>query len=447
MSFSAVSLRAVLEANMPIAATGLVVAISGGADSACLLTALVQPGGARFRNLPVRAVHVDHGLQPAGADFRRGCEALCRRLKVPLTIVAVTVASTRGVSIEAAARDARYAGLARQLAAGECLLTAHHAEDQAETVLLQLLRGAGLKGMSAMPICRAWHGGWHLRPLLCVAQRDLREFGAAAGVTAVSDPMNLDLRFDRTYLRRRLWPLIEERWPGAAIALSRTARHFANAQDLLDQSAAAALLQLRDGTTLSVPGLRALSPPERVNVLRYWISANDLQPPPSARLAEALRQFMAAGADHLPVVMWDGHALRRYRDRLFLTPAHPPRVGEPHEWSRAAGARLYLGRDLGTLQWSPRIGGLDPDRLPDKLVVRRRQGGETLRPRRRARTQSLQHLCQSSGVLPWMRDALPLMFAGDDLIAVGDLWQDARWCVAEEALGLGCDWEDAPVLL
>jgi tRNA(Ile)-lysidine synthase len=327
------------------------------------------------------------------------------------------------------------------------LLTAHHAQDQAETVLLQLLRGAGLKGLSAMPICRAWHGGWHLRPLLSVAQRDLRTFGAAAGVTAVSDPMNLDLRFDRTYLRRQLWPLIDERWPGAAIALSRAARHFADAQELLDQSAAAAALKLRDGTTLSVTGLRALSSPERVNVLRYWIAANDVQPPPSARLAEALRQFMGAGADHLPVVTWGGHALRRYRDRLFLTTANPPRVGEPHVWFRAAGVKLHLGRELGTLQWSPRLGGLDPDRLPDKVVVRRRRGGETLKPRPRARTTSLQHLCQASGVLPWMRDALPLVFAGDDLIAVGGLWQDARWCVAEAALGLGCDWQDAPNLV
>jgi tRNA(Ile)-lysidine synthase len=446
MIFSAVSLRAVLEAHTPIAATGLVVAVSGGADSACLLAALVQPGVPPFRNLPVRAVHVDHGLQPATADFRRACEQLCRRLRIPLTIVRVIVDSTRGASIEAAARDARYAGLARQLAPGECLLTAHHAEDQAETVLLQLLRGAGLKGMSAMPICRAWYDGWHLRPLLHVAQRDLRDFGAAAGVTAVSDPMNLDMRFDRAYLRRQLWPLIEERWPGAAISLSRTARHFADAQELLDRSAALAVQTLRDGTTLSVTGLRALSATEQLNVLRYWITANEVQSPSTARLREALRQIMAADADHLPVIVWGEHALRRYRDRLFLTMAHPPRVGEPREWFLAVGVKLTLGRELGTLLWSPQIGGLDADRLPDRVVVRQRRGGETLKPQRRARTQTVQHLCQSSGVLPWMRDALPLVYAGNDLVAVGDLWQDARWCVAAGAPGVGCDWRDAPIL-
>lgn len=446
MSFSAASLRAVLEVHVPPAATGLVVAISGGADSACLLTALMQPG-TRFRNLPVRALHVDHGLQSAAAEFRAACERLCRRLSVPLDIVAVAVAAERGLSIEAAARDARYRGIARQLAAGECLLTAHHAQDQAETVLLQLLRGAGIKGLSAMPVCRAWSVGWHLRPLLDVARRELREFAAEAGVIAVPDPMNLDMRFDRVYLREQLWPLMEARWPGAAIALSRTARHVADAQELLDRSAALAVQKLRDGTTLSVTGLRGLTASDQRNALRYWIAGNAVAPPPTARLNEALRQIIAADADHLPAVIWGEHALRRYRDRLFLTMATPPRLGGIHQWAVGSGAVLELGRELGTLQWVPQVGGLDAERLPPSLCVRPRRGGETLKAQRRASTHSVQNLCQSWGVLPWMRDALQLLYAGNDLIAVGDLWQDVRWCVAEGAPGFGCVWKDAPALV
>jgi tRNA(Ile)-lysidine synthase len=444
MNFSAVSLRAVLEAHVPVAASGLVVALSGGADSACLLAALAQPDLPPFRGLPVRAVHIDHAMQPAAAGFQHACEELCRRLGVPLAVLRVSVAT--GGSIEAAARDARYAGLARQLTLGECLLTAHHAEDQAETVLLQLLRGAGLKGLSAMPVCRRWHRGWHLRPLLGVGQRDLRRYGAAAGVAAVSDPMNLDLRFDRVFVRRQLWPLVEQRWPGAAAALSRTARHAADAQALLDESADLAMRPLRDGTTLSVSGLRPLSAPAQLNVLRHWMSAGGVQPPSAARLREALRQVIAAADDQLPVIAWGEHALRRYQNRLFLTTARPPRLGEPRNWGIAAGATLDLGPGLGTLRWSPQTGGLDHCRLPETLVVRRRCGGETLKPQRRGRTVSLQHLCQSEGVVPWMRDALPLVYAGNDLVAVGDLWQDTRWCVAAGAPGFGCDWHDAPTL-
>jgi tRNA(Ile)-lysidine synthase len=446
MSFSAAQLRAVLEAHTPPGASGFVVAVSGGADSACLLTALTQLSPLARGNLPLRALHVDHGLQPAAADLRTASQELCRRLGVPLTVVPVVVEDDGGVSLEAAARTARYAGLARQLAPGECLLTAHHALDQAETVLLQLLRGAGLKGLAAMPLCRPWHGGWHLRPLLDVSRAELLRFAAEAGVTAVEDPMNLDLRFDRAYLRERLWPLIAARWPGAALTVSRAARHVAEAQTLLDRSAAEALGPLRYGGALSVSGLRALGAEQQRNAVRYWITEQAVAPPSTARLAEALRQILDADADHLPVIPWGEHALRRYRGRMFLTAAHPPCIHEPREWAVGIEA-LELGGKLGRLQWSPQQGGLDAARLPHTLVICRRRGGERLRPRRRARTMSLQHLCQSLGVLPWMRDALPLLYAGDDLIAVGDLWQDARWCVAAGAPGVGCVWHDAPPLL
>ena len=447
MRFSPVSLHAVIQAHLPSAASGLVVAVSGGADSASLLAALAQPGLPRFRDLPLRAVHVDHALQPAAVGLREACETLCRRLGVPLTVISVAVVAAHGASIEEAARDARYLGLGRELRVGECLLTAHHAEDQAETVLLQLLRGAGLKGLCAMPVCRPWSRGWHLRPLLDVAQRDLRAFGAAAGVAALADPMNFDTRFDRAHLRLKIWPLIEERWPGAAVALSRTSRHLAEAQGLLDRTASLAVGRLRDGTALSVTGLRALSRPERMNVVRHWLRASGATPPPSARLAEALRQIIAADPDHLPSIRWEQHALRRYRDRLYLTAAQPPVIGKPGEWHIAAGAALNLGSGLGTLHWVPQTGGLDRARLPDSLMVRRRLGGERLKPAPRARTQPVQHLCQTAGVVPWMRDALPMLCAGDDLVAVGDLWQDARWCVAPKAPGFGCKWLDAPVLV
>jgi tRNA(Ile)-lysidine synthase len=446
MSFSPASLRAVLEAHTPPAATGLVVALSGGMDSACLATALALLPKSAVRQWPVRAVHVDHGLQAAAAAFRRACAALCERLDLPLTVIEVSVDSSAGVSLEAAARDARYLGLSRELEVGECLLTAHHAQDQAETLLLQLLRGAGLKGMSGMPMCRALGAGWHLRPLLDVAKRDLLRFGEAAGVSATTDPMNQDQRFDRVYLRSQIWPLLEQRWPGAPAALSRAARHMADAQALLDQAAAAAVQRLRDGNALSMTGLRVLTAAQQLNALRFWIGCQGVPVPPTARLVEALRQFSDARDDHLPAIAWGAHALRRYRQRLFLTEAQPPRMGEPVPWLPSPESRLPLGDALGRLSWCSQRGGLDPSRLPGTLTVRRRVGGETLRPHPHAKTHSVQHLCQALGVLPWMRDALPLVYAGESLVAVADLWQDARWCVGAEVPGLGVVWQDAPIV-
>jgi tRNA(Ile)-lysidine synthase len=180
--------------------------------------------------------------------------------------------------------------------------------------------------------------------------------------------------------------------------------------------------------------------------VRHWLSLAAVEPPSTARLDEALRQILTAKADHEPAVQWGEHVLRRYRDRLFLTAAALPAMGEPLEWHMSAGSRLPLGAGLGALRWAERAAGLDPKRLPAKLCVRRRSGGEMLKTGPRARTQSLQHLCQALGVLPWLRDALPMVYAGETLIAVGDLWQDARSSVAADSVGLGCLWEDAPPL-
>ncbi|MGO9328192.1 MAG: tRNA lysidine(34) synthetase TilS [Steroidobacteraceae bacterium] len=476
MSFSAAQLLAVLQAHVPTGANGFVVALSGGADSSALLAALAQlrappvHGGSlagvplagvplagvplagaslagASQGLPIRAVHVDHGLQAASVSFREACASLCRDLGVPLTIVAVPIEARAGVSVEAAARDARYAALAAQLRAGECLLTAHHLEDQAETLLLQALRGAGLKGLASMPLCRPFASGWHLRPLLSARRTDLRQFAAALGIAGMLDPMNADPRYDRVYLRRELWPLIENRWPGAGLALSRTASHVAEAQHLLDAIADADLALLRDGDALSVPRLRSLATARQVNALRRWIFEARALPPPAARLLEALRQILDADADHLPAIAWDAQALRRYRDRIFLTAATPPRLALRHPWEILTQPRLDLDAGLGQLHCVERIGGLDRRRLPAALLVCGREGGEALKLGLSASTRSVQHLCQALGVLPWMRDSLPFVYAGDELIGIGDLWLDARWCVAGGERGLAFEWAGAPNLV
>jgi tRNA(Ile)-lysidine synthase len=216
---------------------------------------------------------------------------------------------------------------------------------------------------------------------------------------------------------------------------------------LLDRAAAVDVGRLRDGDALSVPGLRALSSPQRINALRFWLRDAEVEPPSTARLNEALRQIFEADADHLPAIVWDGRALRRYRQRLFLTDAHPPRLEGTRHWRVAPDSHVDLGPGSGTLRWTVQLGGLDAQRLPETLTVRRRDGGETLKPGVKARTQSVQHLCQSQGVLPWLRDALPLVFADDALIAVADLWLDARWCVGPPEAGLAVVWEGGPIIV
>jgi tRNA(Ile)-lysidine synthase len=445
MAPSAATLHAVLSAHMPLECRGLMVGLSGGADSAALLTAL---HAAPFRQLPVRAIHIDHGLQAQAEAFRDVCTSLCKRLNVPLKIIRVHVDVNAGASIEAGARRARYAALALEVGDRESLVTAHHREDQAETLLLQALRGAGIKGMAAMPFIKPFGRGWHVRPLLDLSQRELLKLGEQGAAVAVADPMNADLRFDRSYLRTHLWPRVLARWPGAAASLSRGARHMAQAQALLDHSAQTEVAKLRDGEALSITGLRSLSAARRISAVRFWISAAGAELPPTARLEEALRQVLSADQDQVPAIIWGGFALRRYRQRLFLTAAHPPRIQDAGmAWSTHAAEALVLGEALGCLQWIPQTGALDPTRLPAVLQVRRRSGGESLKLAPRANTHSVQHLCQRLGVLPWLRDALPFVFAGDELIAVGDLWLQTQYCVPAPEAGLGIAWRQAPIIV
>ncbi len=441
MTFNAASLHEFLGAHIS-GVSGWVVAVSGGADSSALLAALCQGRGVCA--LPLRAVHVNHGLQSAAALFHECCVKLAQHFKIPLTELSVIVAAGPGVSLEAAAREARYAALAADLRPGECLLTAHHQQDQAESLLLQALRGAGPKGLSGMPAIRPLGQGWHLRPLLEVAQCDLRDFYAALNLTSAHDPMNDDLRFDRVYLRK-LWPMIESRWPGASSALARAAQHAAQAQVFLEDAARRDLACVRDGDRIMVSGLRGLPDAARLNVLRYWISSTGALLPSTSRLKEALRQILNAQSDHLPVVFWGEHALRRYRDRVFLTPKKLPVFDQILRWSTRSDAELDLGNGLGKLCWIPQQGGLDLDRLPKNCLVHGRMGGERIKLGLHSSTQTLQHLYQRHGILPWMRSALPLIYIEESLVAVGDLWVDARWCVSKDALGVGVLWLQAPV--
>ena len=442
------SLRATLERLLPPNATGIVIGLSGGLDSSCLATALAELAAqaALPGDLPLRAVHVDHGLQRASGAFLKQSASLCRRLAMALAIEVVEIEVPPGASIEAVAREVRYKALAAQLATGECLVTAHHGDDQAETFLLQALRGAGPKGLASMPERRPLGAGWHLRPLLWVAHREVLQYAAKHRVPSIKDPMNRDRRFDRSFLRHEIWPQLERRWPAAGAALARAAQHSADSQHLLDALADEDLAGAADGVALSVIGLRRLAPSRRLNALRRWLALEGAALPSTARLTEALRQMLDAREDHLPTVAWGAHALRRYRERIFLTAAEMPHLGSALDWNWREDPVLELGEGLGCLRAVEHPGGISLDKLGSSLQVRPRAGGEKMRIAATGRVQSVQHLCQAMGVLPWARDALPFVFAGDELVAIGDLWSSAGWRAAPGVPGLSFAWERAPLV-
>ena len=298
--------------------TPLCVALSGGVDSTALLAALasIHP---RPSNL--RALHVNHGLRPAARAWAQHCRALARRLRVPLQVLTTQVARPPGASLEAAARDARYASLAAALKPGEALLLAHHADDQLETVLLQLLRGSGLPGLSAMPAAAPFAPGVAVRPLLSRTRAELEAWVQGQGLTWIEDDSNADETLNRNYLRRQILPLIQARWPSAAAAVARSARHVAEAQSLLERLARTDIERAGYGESLSVKTLRALPPDRLNNALRFWIARAGLRVPDTRRLAEICGPLLKAREDANPFVEWgeEGARVQRQGDLLTLT--------------------------------------------------------------------------------------------------------------------------------
>jgi tRNA(Ile)-lysidine synthase len=294
----------------PLRGQQLCVAFSGGADSTALLAALAALR-ARHR-LDLRAVHVNHHLQPAAGAMARAARASARRLGVRCQVVDAPVRIARGESPEAAARAVRYQALRAQLKPAEWLLLAQHQDDQVESLLLQLLRGAGIAGLAAMPE----KAGAILRPCLPIARSQLQAWLKRRALRWLDDPSNLDERHARNYLRLKIVPLLRERWPGLGITLSRSAALAAEAQQLLAARADAALADAVDGAALRASVLRRLKPAERRNAVRRWLHLQGLPMPDQRRLHELTGPLLRARHDAHPFIRWAGARVSRQGDRL-----------------------------------------------------------------------------------------------------------------------------------
>jgi len=423
-------------------AQGVAVALSGGGDSTALLHALAllrEPLGLRLR-----AVHVHHGLLPEADGWAERCADLCRGLAVPLTVLRVRVPEGDREGPEAAARSARYEALGGALEADELCLTAHHREDQAETFLIQALRGAGPAGLAAMPALRRLGRGWLARPLLALPRAVLRTHLAAHGLEWVEDPMNRDPRLLRARVRLDILPVLEATRPGAAAALARAAAHCAEVTSLLEGLAELDLAGARGSRpgTLSAPALRALAPPRARNLLRHWLRRQGLPVPGTAQLEAALAMLLGSRRDAAPVFRWPGGELRRHRDALYALPPLPPARLAPRHWDLHAPLELpELG---GILRAEPATGAglLDPMRVPRGVTVRLRAGGERCRPAGAGLTRPLKKLLQESGLAPWERARLPLLLDGERLVAVPGLAVCASHATVEAGqAGLHLVWE------
>lgn len=425
----------------------LIVGYSGGMDSQVLLHWLATHRS-RWPERTLEAVYIDHGLQPASATWGEQCAQTCRELNLPFRTLRVNAEPAVGESPEAAARRARYAAFAAELAPDAALLTAHHRDDQAETVLLQLLRGAGPHGLAAMPAAARLGPGWLLRPLLETDRADLLAYAHTQGLRWIEDASNADSGFDRNYLRHHILPLLRERWPAATRTLARSAQWCAETADWLDAEADADLSRVvmtrPDG--LHLPALREISALRQRNLVRRWLRRLHLPIPDARQLTGLLHDALNAGRDRQPWTRWPGGEVRRYRDALYAMPPLPaPDPGRSWVWRPVAGQWLPLDLPgIGGLQWRATVGaGLSAAALADvTLTVRFRRGGERFQPVGRRHHQELKKLLQEAGIPPWARERLPLLYREETLLAVVGLGVAAESAVAPDELG----WQPVLVL-
>ena len=408
----------------------LCVAFSGGPDSTALLHALAQLPEARARGL--RALHVDHALHSESAHWAMQCEAICNAWQVPLRVLKVDVERASGHGIEAAARKARYAALADALREGERLLLGHHRDDQIETVLLKLLRGAGPEGLGGMRAQRELGRGFLWRPLLELPRKDLSNYAAAHGLGFVTDPSNDDRRYSRNRLRHDVLPVLAAHWPHAGEAILHSARLSRAAADALAAQWQAALGTLLDPSTqsLDATGWSRLAQALREPLLDHWLHERGCTAPTTAQRVQIERQIHAREG-RVPCIRWTGTELHVWKGRLW---ARPTQASIDPQWESPWQGEPLALPDGGLLTLS------SPVALSRPLNVRLRRGGERIRPVGDAHTRELRDLFQQAGLPPWQRTVCPLIYDGETLLAVADRWFDARGKTFFDAIGSKPCW-------
>lgn len=414
------------------------VAFSGGMDSTVLLHLMAETKSRGLFDAELQAIHINHHLHPQSSTWAQHVKQVAGTLNIHCVVREVAITGTN--NLEAKARDARRGVFEAVVEVGDLLVTAHHQQDQAETLLLQLLRGSGVAGLAAMPESTTFGQGQKLRPLLNVDQQQLVTYAKANQLSWIDDPSNQALRFDRNFLRHRVMPVLQARWPQAVKSISRTAKHCAQSLQL-EQNYARTLLG-NAAEPLDLVAAAKLEQAEQRLVLRSWLTAQGHQPLPSAAVLSQIgkQAFTAAKDSQLTIELGRTGTIKRHQGELYYlqrTALHRlEQAWLPLSWDMQQP--LQLPHQLGYLglheQWGQ---GLSREKLAGKMLsVRQRQGGERLQPVGRIGSHPLKKLLQEANIQPWLRQALPLLYLDDELVAVADLMVSEKFAAAPDEPGL-----------
>ncbi len=399
-------------------------ALSGGLDSSVLLALCVEQQSAL--GFKLQAIHINHQVSAHAAKWADFCKSLCLTHNIQFIEKKVEIDHQSESGFEAEARQKRYAALASCLAKDDVLLTAHHQDDQAETLLLQLLRGAGPKGLSAMPVTKTLGHGLLARPLLSVTREALRDYAESMKLAWVDDESNTNKSYSRNYLRHDVLPVLTKRFPKAIQALARSANHCAESQALLEEYALSLLKEVEDKAAnhLSITKLRALTLPQQRLVVRTWLAQQNVVLPDTIKMDVICHEIIIAGSDRNPcLTLANGYQIRRFRDALCLVQPLPAVLpSSPYSWQLPDNLTIA---GIGTLCAQSKISEGIAAHFPT-VTVKFRAGGEMIWMAKRGR-HSLKKMLQEWSVPIWMRERLPLLFIGEELVAVVGYFIDDRY--------------------
>ena len=396
------------------------VAFSGGVDSHVLLDVLkeISPQLEQLRHVEIKAVHVDHGLNEKSKHWAAHCQQICAGYNISLEILQVDAKHQKGESPEDAARKVRYSALAGVIEKNDYIVTAHHQDDQAETVLIQLARGSGPAGLASMPKMTCFHRGWLARPLLDFSRDQLMNYAKNANLQWIEDPSNANDDYDRNFIRHNVLPTLKSRWPKIVTTISRTARYNAEVSQLLTQLAQ---IDIKDAqgpqiNTLSVSALLNFDVKRRNNIIRTWIKNLGLPLPQAVHIDHINHDVLGAKHDAKPKVNWSGCIISRYRDLIYaMKPLAPHDCNQIYPWNLQESISIA---GIGTLSVSNTSGfGLKKCDY-DNAYIRFRRGGEYCKPVGRAHTHELKKLFQEFNIPFWMRERVPLIYINDTLAGI-----------------------------
>jgi tRNA(Ile)-lysidine synthase len=413
----------------------MTVALSGGIDSVVLLHLLYQLQ--KTQNFTLKASHVNHGLSKNADKWVKFCEKLCAQLSVPLDVNYVKLPQKKSLGIEGEARQLRYEKLLQTKT--DLVVLAHHEDDQAETFLLQLIRGAGVKGLSSMAHFDEHRHLW--RPLLNTSRIDIERHAKQHKLKWIEDESNQNIDFDRNYIRSKVLPILKNRFSHIIKVISRSSSHLAEAQHLLDDLAKIDLKSYLKSNKykhkLQVKTINKLSLTRAKNVLRYWLELNDQMMPSKDLLDELLRQVLTAKKDaELKIQLSKEFEIRRYQDEIYIVLKNEKNQ-KNYEMIWAGESEIILpnGQKLTFKKVKGR--GINLKFLNEqKLKIRNRQGGEFFKPDSKRPTKKIKQLLQESDLPPWDRENLPLIFVGNDLVCVPSFGVDIKFQTKPNEVGL-----------